>query len=162
MAKYTVKKKVVNGSTAWLVPSRRDPTGYGFGTTIHRSRADADWQAQHNKKLDAQDDKRGAERVAYAQEQARVKAKHDDTKGFADRYNEPTRSRVIKILRTSIRLNGVVDSRLNHITKLLAKGYKVVRVSGKRVLQSKSGSYFTEKDITKTGMDFAAYSQGRK
>lgn len=70
----------------------------------------------------------------------------------------PVRARAIKTLCMLVYFDGVCKRRADKIAELVNEGRKVeFSRSGERRLIHPDGRFFNEKDLTKTGMDFAEY-----
>ncbi len=157
---YQIRQgRLKDGTPIWLVPNRTHPREDGFGDTVHRSEADAREQAEDNIRRDAQDATRKAQAEGIKTAEAATKAEAEDTDGYADQFSPLKRARIVKTLLKQQGINGVVDSRRNHLRRLIAEGRRVVTVKGERILRSADGSFLTERDVTKTGMDYAEYLQ---
>jgi len=94
------------------------------------------------------------------------KAAYEETYGFADQLSPRSRARAIAALNKVQGFGGEYTSRREAILGFVKQGAKIDH-EGRfgRVLRMPSGSFWTEKDLTKTGMDFAAYmisSSGRR
>ena len=78
--------------------------------------------------------------------------------GFTRSMTPAQRARADAALSTQMRVNGEFDSRGAHIRKLVERGYRVtVHPKRGRILEQPSGSYLTERDLTKTALDFAQF-----
>ena len=107
--------------------------------------------------------------LANEKEQAMQIAEHDSWYGFIDSIRLPTaKAKALAALNKQVSIQHVLGERGALIKKLVDAGYTVQQESegtmwsGKklaagRVLTSPAGSYFAEKDLTKTGIDFAEY-----
>jgi hypothetical protein len=94
------------------------------------------------------------------------KAAYEETYGFADQLSPRSRARAIAALNKVQGFNRKYMPRKEAILGFVKQGAKIDH-EGRfgRVLRLPSGSFWTEKDLTKTGMDFAAYmisSSGRR
>lgn len=98
-----------------------------------------------------------------AEEEKRLieKTKHESWLGFTDKLSGSAKARVLAVLDKPINVNGKSDLRGNHIKRLVAKGYRVqpspYSAFKGRVLLGPNDSFLAEKDLTKIGLDFAAY-----
>ena len=80
-------------------------------------------------------------------------------RGFAIDRPAVVRARILSTLTRVIRVNGRHMARVQFVkTYVFDEGYRVKTVRGERRFTSPSeGSYFAEKDISKTAMDFADF-----
>lgn len=83
----------------------------------------------------------------------------DDTDGFAEQFTARERGRIRKTLFESQGFSGKISIRRDAIRRLVGEGWRVESTSKfGRVLQDPTGqSLYTERDITKTAVDYAAY-----
>ena len=84
---------------------------------------------------------------------------HDSWFGFTDNLPPLKRGKILTILAKHMTLNDDnIEERGNVIALLVTQGRRVTtRPDGIRYLISDNGRYLSEKDLTKTGMDFAEY-----
>ena len=76
-------------------------------------------------------------------------------KGFTDDMTPRGKARADKVLSKQVSVQKKFARRGDHITRLVEEGWTVQG----RTLVSPTGSFFVEKDLTKIGIDFAAYLQ---
>jgi hypothetical protein len=92
------------------------------------------------------------------EEEEKAKAEQESWLGFTDQIRLPTaKRRAIDALNKQIGVKGKFASRGQHMINLVKAGYTLGRVTGQRALMSPEGSFFFEKDLSKTGLDFAQY-----
>jgi len=108
-------------------------------------------------KQDEQHAARASKQAVAAEEAA--KPKRYSTDEFTNRIGGIAGGRAKKVLQTQMGLNGKHDTRANHIEKLVSAGYTVKTDNPKkeRRLTSPSGSFFNQRSITQTGMDYAEH-----
>ena len=95
-----------------------------------------------------------------AQEREIEQAEHDSTWfGFTNNLPALKKNRSLAILGKHMPLNdGAVEERGNVVAFLVQQGRHIERrPDGIRYLISDDGSYLSEKNLTKVGMDFAEY-----
>ena len=158
-SKYEIKEASwgVDGKTKWFVPSRSNPYSYGFGTTIHDTLEDAKSMVKSNIRDDEYAIQSEADKSRQAVQSAIKKEQYEDTRGFADQFTGIKRDRIIKVLKTPMRLDDVIDTRFGHIIRLLKNGYTIQKKRSGLAFVSPSGSYFTVRNLTKIAFDFAQY-----
>lgn len=139
------------------VPSRDHPTAYGVGDTIHWTFVEAEKQVSLNRAFDRQDELRAAAGIDRKADDARKQNEARDIDGFAAGETPMKRGRIVSTLKRSLILNGRLDSRQNHIKRLVSEGYTISGAYDHRRLQGLNGRYFTKKDITATAMDYAEF-----
>jgi len=148
MNKYPIKESTHGHDTIYLVPRRYNPDEY-FGATVHRSRGEAEAQQTENQQRDQAEKDRLA-KVAQAQAE---EAQQRYTDGYAEQFPPMQRARIINTLLRPVRRNGVVDSRRNHLRRLVAEGFTV----GDDNRLVKGDVFFLPSDFTLTGVRYAAY-----
>lgn len=97
-----------------------------------------------------------AKAAAGAAETARVAERTDDD-GFTAGMSSVARQRALTVLDTKQGFTGIIRRRKDAIREMVAQGRRVVGSGKNRRLEAPDGSYYTESDITKTGMDYAAF-----
>jgi hypothetical protein len=96
--------------------------------------------------------------AAQEAESAALKAAHNETHGFAERLSPRSRARAIAALNKLQGFDGKYLPRREAILGFVKQGAKIDQQPPfGRVLRMPSGSFWTQKDLTKTGMDFASY-----
>lgn len=98
------------------------------------------------------------EKTEAAQEQAN----RNHTHGFTDGLSAMAQEKIIEALNKQQGFNGEVVSRKKYIESAVESGAKVTMHNGARRLSLPSGSFFSERDITKTAMDYAAFLANNK
>lgn len=106
-----------------------------------------------------------AEKAARAQRMAEVDARQAaeaarldaEIAEFTAGMSAPNAEKARQALLTNVMADGGVISRKALIEKLVAEGRTIGEFGGKRTLQTEDGSFRDEKQITKTGMDYAEY-----
>lgn len=99
---------------------------------------------------------------------ARAKAKREaedaEIAAFAasKRMAPPNAEKARAALTAQISANGTPISRKNLVEKLIAEGRTVGQFNGKRTLETSDGTFFDERQITKTGIDYAEYLIAKK
>jgi hypothetical protein len=152
MNTYPIKEATHGVDTVFLVPQRHNPNDH-FGATIHRSRGEAESQRVENQQRDQADaDRLAKAKQAKAQADAE-KARQRDTDGFAEQFPPMQRGRIISTLLRPVRRNGVVDSRRNHLRRLVAEGFTVS--DDNRLV--KGDVFFLPTDFTLTGVRYAKH-----
>lgn len=77
---------------------------------------------------------------------------------FVDQMSAIGAARAMAALTHSASVNGVVRMRGLHIRDLVRDGYRVSSpFNRRRLMLDASGEFFFEKDLTKTGLDFAEF-----
>lgn len=100
--------------------------------------------------------KMAAESAKQQVQAATQKAEAQDTDGFAEQFKEPQRSRVIEVLTRQVSVQGTFASRRDHARRLVAEG-AIVTLNKPREVILPGGSFFTEKDLTKTMVNYIAW-----
>jgi hypothetical protein len=91
------------------------------------------------------------------QEQRRLSSRNS-WMGFTDQMPPHQKAKSITTLEFTVSHNGVVRSRGDLVVDLIGVGYTVQQSrSFGRILTSPEGAFLSEKDLTKTGMDFAEF-----
>lgn len=91
-----------------------------------------------------------------------------DLRGFGDDLSPMRKAKVIDALkRGSVKVNGKFTNRAKAIPLLIDNGYRVFTHPKfkhvlMRVTPDESISFWTQRDLTKTGLDFARYLQEQK
>lgn len=109
-------------------------------------------ESQHATKVAAE--KANAEKAEAAS--ADKSAKHN-LHGFTDGMSAVQREKVAATLHAHQGVNGVFKPRRQHIEEMVAGGAKVVAANGQNRLVKPDGAFHNERDITKTGMAYAAH-----
>lgn len=82
--------------------------------------------------------------------------------GFTDSMTPRGRARADKTLSRQVSVQGNFNSRGSHVEILVSAGYSVVEHPKRgRILESPTGGFFTERDLTKTGLDYAEFLTSR-
>ena len=109
--------------------------------------------------------------------EAVLEAERTDIDGFADDLSPLRRGRIVEALSVLMTVGGSLKSRKEHVRDLVAEGYRIAQVPagetwllhrrkgledvqipvGSRILQNETGGFFTEKDLTKTALDYAEF-----
>ena len=76
--------------------------------------------------------------------------------GFTDGMTPTAKARTDAALARQVSVRGMFESRGKHIQTLVSEGFRVI---GHR-LEDPSGSFFDEKSLTKTGLDYAKFLSG--
>lgn len=115
-------------------------------------------QRQYQDMLDRQ------QRVAQEEAaEAAAKAQREDTDGFAEQFPQVQRDRIRSTLAKSYNTPKGVMSLRDFVRQLVAEGRVVSEWDGERVLMDpKTKDFQGQKQITKTGMDYAAYLIARR
>lgn len=106
------------------------------------------------KKVEEEEDKKRA-----------AKEKHEDTNGFAEQFSPMRRTKIINTLNKSIRYKGAYLKVRELVEKLATDGYDVTEHARfKRVAQlgDEYGPFLTQRDLTKTGLDYLKYLRDKK
>lgn len=105
-------------------------------------------------------DKLNAEQEAADED---AKARRADTDGFAEQFQQVQADRIRTLLARDYSTRKGVMSMRDFIRALVAEGRVITDWHGERVLMDvKEQQFIGEKDITKTGLDYAAYLIARK
>ena len=117
----------------------------------------------HDKENVLFEKKKDEHNLAYKEklktEGKRLRAEYEREHGVLLKYlnsldkSSMQKKRIEIILKVNMVINGKLAPRWKHIVDLVEKGY---RVHGKE-LQAPSGSFFFQKDLTKTAFDFAKW-----
>jgi uncharacterized protein (DUF4415 family) len=97
-----------------------------------------------------------AKAAAEAAETARAVERTDDD-GFTAAMSSVARQRALTVLDAKQRFDGNLRRRKDVIREFVAQGRQVVGSGKNRRLEAPDGRFYTEADITKTGMDYAAF-----
>lgn len=97
-----------------------------------------------------------ASALASKAKQQRSADRIDDA-GFTAGMSGVTRQRALQVLAAQQGFDGVLRTRKEAIREMIARGYRVVGTGKNRRFTSPDGGFYTQADLTKTGMDFAAY-----
>ena len=102
---------------------------------------------------------KGQEASKQAMEkEAQQKADVEDVDGFDKSMSPLKRKKVLNALNKSVRVQGKFSKRKDAIRRLVDDGYVVKdHPKFRRVLQDPNANFFTEKDLTKTGLDYAEH-----
>lgn len=87
---------------------------------------------------------------------ARVKDA-EDTHGFADSFTPARRRKVIDALLVKVMNKGRIVTRKKLIEDAVSNGSIIGKFRGKKTLKHKDDSFLTDRDITKTAIDYAEY-----
>lgn len=132
----------------------RQVGGDALLTTEEEAIAQAQWQIQEM--ADA-----AARAKAAAEEQAEedaAKADQADTDGFADQFPQVQRDRIRATLAKNYNTRKGVMSLRNYVRSLVSEGRVISEWNGERILKDpESEGFLAAKEITKTGLDYAAY-----
>lgn len=101
-----------------------------------------------------------AKAAAEAAETARAAERTDDD-GFTAAMSSVARQRALTVLDAKQRFDGNPRRRKDAIREFVAQGRQVVGSGKNRRLEAPDGRYLREVDITKTGMDYAAFLTAR-
>lgn len=101
------------------------------------------------------------ERAELQRKQEAEEVERRYTDGFAEQYSEPQRSRIISTLTRQVSVKNVFRSRRDHGRHLAALDYIVVTSRTGRRVTASDGSFFAEKDLGKTLVDYIAYLTSR-
>jgi len=112
-------------------------------------------------------------------EEADKEAKRKDVKGFTDGKSSVAEGWILKILNKTASINGKVGKRKDLISDMVDNGYRIVEETkqefiadssgnkklqdvktGNRIFQSPDGGFLDQKQLTKTGLDYAEYLSG--
>ena len=110
-------------------------------------------------------DKLARERAAAEEEaqEAAAKAEREDTDGFAEQFPQVQRDRIRATLAGNRNTPKGVMSLRNFVRALVADGRVMSEWDGERVLQDPATEgFYNAKDLTKTGLDYAAYLIARR
>lgn len=97
---------------------------------------------------------------ARATQQAEVAAEAERARwrGFTDSMTPRGRARADKVLSRQVSVRGEFAPRGAHVEHLVDEGYRVRQDPRQgRILESPTGSFFTERDLTKIGLDYAEF-----
>jgi hypothetical protein len=82
----------------------------------------------------------------------------EDTQGFTDKMTPARKAKVNATLNKQRHISGYVTTLKTYMQAAVADGAKVTtHRSFGRILTTATGSFFTQKDLTKTGLDFAEH-----
>ena len=95
--------------------------------------------------------------TAIAEKDAAEEAARIDIDGFGDELTPAQRGLLVKRLNKTLSFNGAIKSRKQGIRDAVATGAVVKTVNGERRLTNPDGSFLSEKDISKTAMDYAEH-----
>jgi hypothetical protein len=146
----------------WLVQMEGDTSGRleVFNTAQLESEIafDAKQLARHKSLAPEREAKAKAHAAAVAREGAE-EADYVNTWGYGETLSAMARARAIKALNKQVGFNGRFARRKDEIYRLVTqKGWRTAQQrSWGRVLQSPDGAFLVQKDLTKTGLDFADY-----
>ncbi len=117
-----------------------------------------------DERLDEIDRLREASRArARSDEAARAveQAYHDSWLGFTDALSPSAKRRAVDVLGKQVSVRGEFAARGDHVVRLVNAGWVVKEGRGGRELIGPDGGFFREGDLTKLGLDFAAYLAAR-
>lgn len=100
--------------------------------------------------------RKAAQDSAKQAEDSRL-AERNDIDGFAEDMSPMKRGMIVKSLSKLMRFNGEVMPVKERIRKAVAEGYKVKDSKWGRILEAPDGSFYEQKTIGKTGMDYAQH-----
>ena len=149
--------KTQEGAARWRVPNIEHPTEFGFGDTIHRSLEDAQNQVELNIAKKRDSERRASEKEKDSAKKANERQEALNTDGFADQFKGVKAESIRSTLNKEVSVRGVLAARKKHIKSLVAEGYRVSIANGQRRLSNPDGRFFTEKDLSKTGLDYAEH-----
>jgi len=161
--KFKRDGKIVEGYAIQSEDNKKKSVIDGFGNTIVDTYKQAKEEAKWQKKQKEQEEKNKIK----AEKQKEVAKKQETDRlnswGFADNLPDLKKGKVLKTLNRTASFNGKVGRRKDLIKKMVENGYHIEekKIDGKtqRVLAAPDGGFLDEKQITKTGMDFAEYIQ---
>lgn len=84
-------------------------------------------------------------------------ATHDSWFGFVDALTPTKKAKAIDALNKQVSVRGEFAARGDHVAHLVANGWKVQKTKTGRVLEAPGGTFLSERDLTKTALDFAEY-----
>jgi hypothetical protein len=147
---YPIREGLLNGDKIWLV--RQPNTKFN---SIHRTKEDAIEQSNRNE----QNDKNAEDSHKRI---LKEKQEKENTNGFADSFDKMKRGRIIKILKTKLRYEGEVYTRMDLVDKILSEGGSVKVVGDKPYLNKSNSIGFLDADtLSKTAMDYALFRTGQ-
>jgi len=82
---------------------------------------------------------------------------HDSWSGFVDALTPTKKAKAIDALNKQVSVRGEFAARGDHIAHLVANGWRVQKTKTGRVLEAPGGTFLSERDLTKTALDFAEY-----
>lgn len=96
--------------------------------------------------------------AASAQVVATEAQQHKSWLGFTDDMKPTAAARADEVLSRQVYVQGLPAQRGDHIIRLVRE-HRIVKIHPRygRILESPDGSFLTEKDLTKIGLDFAGY-----
>lgn len=155
--KEEIKKEIIgevyngNGVDCWLVNKDGGPFPElickdEINSEIERDQANVEFQKKQ------QEDRERAHLEEYG----------EHLEGFLDTLPPKLRGRVEPALTKRVRNKGNYPYLWELIEEFVSNGAQISELGGKRILQTPDSSFFYEKDITKSGIDYAEYliSQG--
>jgi len=88
----------------------------------------------------------------------RAEAAAIDVDGFDRTLSSKAAAKAVEALNKQVSVNSRFAKRKDHIKRMLKEGYRVeIDSRGRRVFVSPGGGFFFEKDLTKTGLDYAEH-----
>lgn len=149
--KRTLLKKIVHkNENYWLV--KDDWLGAGFATGV-KEKGLADEIKRDKLSIDFWQKQEKAEQARKQEEE-----KRKDTQGFTDKFTAMKKGRVIKTLLTSMRIDGVLQTRKDFIENAVKTGRVIeTKNNERRLINPKEDTLFTESDLTKTALDYFEY-----
>ena len=120
--------------------------------------ADGSGQMGRTDKIGDQHKERNA---AIAAQEAAQTAALKDTKGFTDGMSPMQAAKAVEVLNSNRSFNGRLATIKQEVQDRVAAGAKVSQGKEGRRLEMPDGRYLAEKNITKTGMDFAVHLIGK-
>jgi hypothetical protein len=150
----------ISGRNDGFKYSVRGDGRYGMGDTLHKKEVDAIADLEHQ--IERQESAEKAEKAEKSKEEevAKKEAEYISSfNGFLGK-NKMIAGQRRKALEKNIRVFDRVFTRKEMIENRIAKGYRVTG-EGKDRFFEKDGAGLNQKDITKTGMDYAEFLQNK-
>ena len=135
---------------------------YGIATEGSRSMvllpaSELELERTFDEKNYAQRQASKARSAAQAELEKSLKERHQDTRGFTDGMSDMQRGKVLDNLLRPISSDGVLFTRKGLVEQRVAAGWRVQPSKTGRRFVGPDGSFLTERDLTKTALDYAAY-----
>jgi len=99
------------------------------------------------------------------EKEALKKAQDEDLDGFDKGMSPMKRKKVLEALNKRVSINKKFASRRDHVRRLVQEGRRVKdHPKFRRILQDDDGVFLSERDLTKTGLDYAEHliKRGRR
>lgn len=128
-----------------------------FMFKIYRSREEID---RINAEFKAASEKRAAEEKVRTE---KARAEFEDVQGFDAGMASLQRGKILAALNKQVSWNGVIESRKKQVEQQVSEGYYVENHPkwGRLLKDPKDDSFWEEKTIGKTAMDYAIYLIGK-